>query len=121
MVRSATTRKEKYNAKLRGSVWNARFTELKDIMVEQTGHRYPEQVYYETKVKAYCEAQGMYGLQLHHYLNFAFRLWSFARRFTQATLRNEAIEEANKWVRRGLTATHLVEIAKLFGIDLAGI
>lgn len=118
MVRSATTRKEKYNAKLRGNVWNARFEALKPMMVEQINAQYPIQVFYEEKMKAYLESIGMYSIMQHHYMNFGYQLWRLSRMFTQTTLRMEALEIANKWLRRGLNATHLIHIAQLFGIDL---
>ena len=120
MVRSAETRKEKYNAKLRGSVWNARFEALKDMMGEQVNAQYAIQVHYEEKIKAYLEGIGMYTIMQHHYMNYGYQLWRLSRMFTAQTLRMEALEIANKWLRRGLNATHLVELAKLFGIDLTG-
>lgn len=120
MVRSAETRKEKYNAKLRGAVWNARYTALKDMMVEQVNAQYPIQVFYEEKIKAYLEGIGMYTIMQHHYMNYGYELWRLSRMFTGQTLRMEAIEIANKWLRRNLDATHLTELAKLFGINLTG-
>jgi len=120
MVRAAATRSAKYDAKLRGSVWNTRFTDLKNIMVEQTNKRYAEQAFYENKMKAYMEAIGMYGIQQHNYMNYGFRLWALSRTFSMETLRMEAVEEANKWLRRGCLAQHLIGIARLFGINLTG-
>lgn len=118
MVRSAETRKEKYNAKLRGSVWNARYEALKPMMVEQVNAQYPIQVFYEEKIKAYLEGIGMYTIMQHHYMNYGYQLWRLSRMFTGKTLRMEAIEIANKWQRRNLDTTHLTEIAKFFGINL---
>lgn len=120
MVRSASTRSTKYEKKLRGSVWNARFEALKDMMTEQVNYQYPIQVFYENKIKAYLEGVGIYGLQIHSYMNYGMRLWALGRTFSQNTLRNEAIEEANKWLRRGLNPTYLTRIARLFGINLVG-
>jgi len=120
MVRSAETRSTKYEKKLRGSVWNTRFTTLKPIMTEQANSAYAQQTFLETKTKAYLEAIGMYGILAHHYMNYGMRLWALSRTFRQETLRMEAEQEAAKWLRRGLNATHLIEIAKLYGIDLTG-
>lgn len=120
MVRSATTRSTKYEKKLRGSVWNQRFTDLKDIMVEQVNYQYPIQQFYEEKIKAYLERIGFYAIMQHHYLNYGYELWKLTRMFTGQTLKMEAEQTASKWLRRGLNATHLIEIAKLFGIDLTG-
>jgi len=120
MVRSATTRSTKYEKKLRGTVWNTRFTELKPIMVEQANGRYAQQTFNELKTKAYLERLGMYGILAHHYMNYGMRLWALSRTFSAETLRMEAEQEAAKWLRRGLDATHLIEIAKLYGIDLTG-
>jgi hypothetical protein len=120
MVRSAETRSEKYDKKLRGTVWNTRFTALKPTMVEQANSAYAQQTFNETKTKAYLERFGMYGILAHHYMNFGMRLWALTRTFTQETLRMEAEQEAAKWLRRGLDPAHLIEIAKLYGIDLTG-
>jgi len=118
MVRSASTRTNKFNAKWDGSVVNQRITEYKPYMVEQINIAYAIQEHIETKVKDYLEPLGMYTIQQHHYMNFAQKLWALGRMFTGETLRMEAELEASKWLRRGLNATHLIAIAQLMGITL---
>jgi hypothetical protein len=118
MVRSATTRTNKFNAKWDGSVVNARITEYKPFMVEQINVAYPQQAMIEQKVKDYLEPLGMYTIQQHHYMNFAGELWAKSRMFTGVTLRMEAELVASKWLRRGCNPTYLIEIARRMGITL---
>ena len=118
MVRDAETRSTKYDKKLDGDIWNLRITAYKPTMVEQVHARYAEQFYYEGKVKHYMNAQGFFGVEQHHYMNFAYELWARTRMFEDLTLRREAELIADKWMRRGLDAAHLVAIAQLFGVDL---
>jgi len=118
MVRSASTRTNKFNAKWDGSVVNQRITEYKPFMVEQVNVAYAIQEHIEMKVKDYLEPLGMYTIQQHHYMNFAQELWAKSRMFTGETLRMEAELVASKWLRRGCNPTHLIAIAALFGITL---
>jgi len=119
MVKSSTRRSDHYDKKLDGDVWNRRITELKPMMVEQVHTRYAEQFLNETKVKAYLEAIGFYGWDQHHYMNYAQELYTLSNAFSGQTLRMEAEIKADKWLRRGLEAVHLIAIAGLFGIDLS--
>ena len=118
MVKSASRRSTHYDKKIDGDVINFRITQQKGMMVEQTGILYPQQVFNESKVKDYLEHIGMYGIDQHHYMNYAQELWSLSRTFTGQTLRFEAEIKADKWLRRGLNATHLIRIAALFGVEL---
>jgi hypothetical protein len=118
MVKSAERRSDHYEKKLDGDVWNYRFTEQKKMMVEQVNERYTEQAFNETKIKAYLENIGFYGLQQHHYMNYGQELYSLVRKFAGETLRLEAEQKASKWLRRGLDPTHLTQIAKLYGINI---
>jgi len=119
MVRSASTRANKFNAKWDGSVVNQRITEYKPYMVEQVNIAYAQQEMIEMKIKDYLEPLGMYTIQQHHYMNYAQELWAKSRMFTGETLRMEAELVASKWLRRGLNATHLVEIARRMGITIS--
>lgn len=119
MVRSATQRTNKYDAKVDGDVMNQRITAEKEFMVEQIHVAYAQQTFYEQKIKDYLEPIGFYGIQQHHYMNFGGELWRLSRNFGGATLRMEAELKANKWARRGLVQAHLIAIAGLFGIDLS--
>jgi len=120
LVKTATRRSDHYDAKLDGDVWNARITAEKDFMVEQVHTMYAQQFLYEQKVKDYLEGIGFFGIEQHHYMNYAQGLWARARTFYGQTLLKEAEIWADVWLRRGLVATHLVAIARLFGIDLTG-
>jgi len=119
MVRSASQRTNKYNAKIDGDVINQRITAEKEFMVEQIHVAYAQQTFYEQKIKDYLEPIGFYGIQQHHYMNYGGELWRLTRSFGGQTLRMEAELKANKWARRGLVQVHLIAIAGLFGIDLS--
>jgi len=119
MVRSASTRTNKFNAKWSGPVVNQRITEYKKFMVEQVNIMYPQQAMIEQKIKNYLEPIGMFTIQQHHYMNFAQELWAKSRMFSGETLRMEAELLAGKWLRRGLNATHLIEVARRMGITLS--
>jgi len=119
MVKTAARRSAHYDAKLDGDVWNMRITAEKDFMVEQVHDRYAVQTLYESKIKNYLEALGFYGIEQHHYMNFGQELWALTRTFSGQTLLMEAEIKADKWLRRGLVAAHLIAIARIFGIDLS--
>lgn len=120
MVKSAASRSYHYEKKIDGDVVNQRITAEKDFMVEQVHVAYAQQVFNETHVKDYLEGIGMYGIEQHHYMNFAQEVWSLMRTFKENTLRMEVEIKADKWIRRGLTAQHLIAIARYFGVDLTG-
>ena len=120
MVKSAARRSTHYDKKLDGDVMNQRITQLKPMMTEQINFRYAQQALYENKIKRYLEAIGFYGIEQHHYMNFGGELWKLSRTFSGVTLNMEAEIKADKWLRRGLNATHLIAVARLFGIDLTG-
>ena len=119
MVKSAERRSTHYDKKLDGDVWNARITAEKEFMVEQVHARYAVQFLYETKIKDYLERIGFYGIEQHHYMNFGGECWHLARSFAGVTLQMEVEIKANKWARRGLEATHLIAIARLFGVNIS--
>ena len=88
-------------------------------MVEQVNEMAPIQTFYERKIKRYLENIGMYGIQQHHYMNFGGAVWARSRTFAEATLQMEVEALANRWLRRGLNATHLTAIAAMFGVDIS--
>jgi len=120
LVKGSTRRSDHYDKKLDGDVWNYRITSLKSMMVEQVHDRYAVQFLYETKIKDYLEGIGFYGIEQHHYMNFGQEVWALSRTFSGQTLRKEVEIAADKWLRRGLNATHLIAIARMFGVDLTG-
>ena len=118
MVKDEPRRSEHFKAKLQPSVLNARITAEKEFMVQQVDIAYSQQVFNETKVKDYLEQIGFYGIDQHHYMNFAQEVWSICRKFRGVTRQMEVEIKATKWHRRGLSATHLLRLALLFGVDL---
>ena len=120
MVKSADRRSTHFDKKVDGDITGLRVTALKDMMVEQVHIAYAQQFHNEQRIKAYLENIGFYGIEQHHYMNFGQECWRLARSFTGATLTKEVEIKADKWMRRGLNATHLARIARLFGVDLTG-
>lgn len=121
MVRSASTRTAKFNAKWAGDVTNQRITEYKEFMVEQINVQYPIQARVEQKIKDYLEPIGMYSIDQHHYMNFGQEVWAKTRHFSGTTLRMEVELIASKWLRRGLQAVHLMAIAARLGVNLSAV
>lgn len=121
MVRSATTRSTKFNAKWDGDVWNQRITEYKQFMVEQVNMQYPIQARVEQKIKDYLEPIGMPTIEQHNYMNFGQEVWALSRHFSGTTLRMEVELKASKWLRRGLNPVHLMAIAARLGVTLASV
>jgi len=118
LVKDADRRSVHYDKKLDGDVWNARATAEKSFMVEQTNLAYPQQYFYEMKIKGYLEPIGFYGIEQHHYMNFGQECWALSRSFSGQTLLKEVEIKASKWLRRGLIAEHLIAIARIFGVNL---
>lgn len=117
-VRTHTRRKEKYEGKTDEEIIKLRTLALKEMMVNQQETTTAQQETLEKKVGEYLNKQGLYGIQLHHYRNFSQELYGLTRLFKNETLNKEASLKAQKWKNRGLTQTHLENIAKLFGITL---
>ena len=118
MVKSSDRRGVHYDKKLDPDVQRQRITTQKDFMVEQMHMRAAQQFFIETKIKDYLEGIGFYGIEQHHYMNFGQECWALSRTFTSATLQKEVEIKADKWIRRGLTATYLIAIARMFGVTL---
>jgi len=118
LVKSASRRSTHYDKKIDGDIMNYRITAAKEFMVEQIHPLYAQQTLNEAKIKDYLEHIGFYGIEQHHYMNFGQEMWSLTRTFRGQTLIMEAEIKADKWLRRGLNATHLIAVARLFGIEL---
>jgi len=117
-TRHYTKRKNKFEGKVDEEVYSSRTTALKPMMVSQQETTTAQQTRIETRIGDYLNAQGLYGIELHHYRNFSMELWGLTRIFKDLTLNKEASEKAKKWNTRGLSQTHLENIAKLFGITI---
>ena len=118
MVKDSDRRGVHYDKKLDPDVQRQRITAERDFMIEQMHIRAAQQFFIETKIKDYLEQIGFYGIEQHHYMNFAQECWRLSRTFTGATLQKEVEIKADKWMRRNLEATHLLAIARMFGVEL---
>jgi len=116
MVRPGIWRRLKFDGKIIGDVVKDRFDRLKTMMVQQTDGVYPELEAMEQRVKAVVEPYGVPTILLPFYLNAGRQLFNLARRFTGATLQNEAIVKLDTWAQRGLDKQILGAIAELWGI-----
>jgi uncharacterized protein (DUF342 family) len=117
MVRDATHRKAKYEAKIDADVQRARITALKSSMVEQMDSASADLATVETNVKAVLEAQvtPIYSIYNPMYLNIGRELYRIQKKFGGSTFQAESSIICDKWYGRGLNP-HVVEaIGKLFG------
>jgi len=117
-TRNPDRRKRKFEGKADEEVAKLRIQNLKTMMVEQQESTTAQQETMERLVGEYLNAQTLYGIEVHHYRNFSQELYGLTRLFKGVTLNKEASLKAQKWKSRGLSQTHLENIAKLFGITL---
>jgi len=116
MVRPGIWRRLKYEGKIVGDVVKDRFDRLKTMMTQQTDGLYPELQAMEDDVKRVIEGYGIPTILVPFYLNAGRQLFNLTRRFTGATLQNEAVVKLDTWAQRGLNKEILGAIADLFGI-----
>jgi len=118
MVRPAVRRRQKYEAKIDPDVLRSRILAFKSSMTEQMDEKAAELATLETQVKSILEAQTttVYSAFVPMYLNVGRQLYRLSKKFGGATFEAEAKIILDKWKARGLSATILAAIAKLFGI-----
>jgi hypothetical protein len=118
MVREATYRKAKYEAKIDADVVRSRIASLKSSMTEQMESKAAELATIEKNIKAILEAQTspIYSIQVPFYLNVGRELYRLQKKFGGKTFTAEAIVVLDKWKSRGLTQSVLGAIAELFGV-----
>ena len=117
MVRDATYRQKKYNAKIDPDVIRSRFTKLKDTMTEQTSVRFSDLVSIEEQTKEICHNNGIVSMFIPAYLNVARELYKKSTKFSGSTLEKEMCIIRAKWISRGLDAGTIDAIIQLFGLD----
>jgi len=117
MVREASRRKQKYEAKIDADVIRSRILAHKASMVEQMESRLADLATVEAEVKRVIEGDETppYGHEIPAYLNVGRELYRISKRFTGGSFTQEAEIVLDKWYARGLKDFLLEEIAKLFG------
>jgi hypothetical protein len=117
MVRDATHRKAKYEAKIDADVIRSRITALKPSMAEQMDSASAELATVETNVKAILEASTTTIFSCYNpmYLNAGRELYSKQKRFGGGTFQAESGVILDKWLTRGLNGKVLENIGQLFG------
>lgn len=117
MVRSASRRKEKYEAKIDADVARARILAHKDSMVEQMEAATADLATLEAEVKKVVEgyATPVASMMIPFYLNVGRELYKKSKKFSGNTFTMEADVVCAKWVSRGLTPAVVTLIAALFG------
>jgi len=117
MVREASRRKQKYEAKIDADVMRSRILAHKSAMVEQMEAKTADLATLETEVKRVVEAQPtVYTHLIPAYLNVGRQLYKLQKNFSGKTYTAEAKLVLDKWKGKGLVQAILTEIAKLFGI-----
>jgi len=121
MVRPASRRKEKYEAKIDADVARSRILAHKASMVEQMESASADLATMEAEVKRVVEAQAtVYSHLIPAYLNVGRQLYRLSKTFTGETFKAECKVVCDKWKAKGLTSAILIAIAKLFGYTYAG-
>jgi len=120
MVREASRRGKKYEAKVDAEVLSRQTTALKPLMVAGQRAYFPAIASLEQKVKTLVEGEGASTLQVRDYLNFGREMYELSNKFQATTLQAEAQLKLNKWSERGLNGSTLVGIARLVGVELEG-
>lgn len=111
-------RKDKFEAKVDGDIFEKRYDTLKPTMTAQYRLRAEQQEALEQEIGRYLNSLGLTGIQLHNYRNFAQELYALKNKFTDQTLTNMATIKAQRWTSEGLNKNILTEIAKRLGITI---
>jgi len=117
MVREASRRQRKFEAKVDADVLRTQTLALKPLMVKGQAEYFPNIAMVESKVKTLVEAEGVSTLEVRDYINFAREMYKLSKKFSSVTLQAEAQNRVDKWVSRGLVGSLLVKIANLFGVS----
>lgn len=117
MVRDASRRKQKYEAKIDADVMRSRILAHKTSMVEQMESRLADLATVESEVKRVVEGQTTppYSHEIPALLNVGRELYRLSKRFSGGTFEAEAKLVCDKWSARGLNSDHIKAIAELFG------
>lgn len=119
MVREASRRKEKYEAKIDADVSRSRILALKTSMVEQQEARQAELATNEAEIKKTVEGgtTKVYGHMIPAYLNVGRQLFKLSKKFSGTTLTEEAKVIMDKWFSKGLDSFLIRAIGRLYGIE----
>jgi len=120
MVRSSSSRINKYEAKIVGDVVKNRIDAQKTFMVDQAKDRFDELVGKEEAVNSKIEAWGVHSIQKPFYLSYGRKLYGLGRKHSGDTLIEEACIATKAFVDRGLDPYYLMTIAQdVFSIDVS--
>lgn len=120
MVRSATYRTSKYDAKMVGDVVKNRFDAQRDSMVDQEADAFTDLVAAEESTKTLLEGWGVSTVVIPFYMSFARQCYSINRKHKDSIGVTEMCIREASWATRGLLAYYLQEIAKtVTGVDIS--
>jgi len=120
MVRSSSSRINKYEAKIVGDVVKNRIDAQKTFMVDQAKDRFDELVGKEEAINSKIEAWGVHSIQKPFYLSYGRRLYGLGRKHSGDTLIEEACIATKAFTDRGLDPYYLMTIAQdVFSIDVS--
>ena len=119
MVRSATYRTSKYDAKMVGDVIKNRIDAQKDSMVAQVTTQFGLLEALETAVKSVLITGGATTITMPYYLAYARQCWKLIKNHgVNAISEAEAKAFANCWEDRGLTSALLILVAAEAGLTI---
>lgn len=111
MVRAATYRTSKYDAKLVGDVIKNRIDAQRDSMVDQETNRFADLVSAEEACKNLLVGWGVSTVVVPFYLSFARQCYSINQKHQGAIAVTEMCIREASWVTRGLLPFYLQSIA----------
>jgi len=120
MVRDASRRLKKYQAKIVGDVIKNRIDALKDDMVTAATDKFADLVDKETATKNLLADWGVSTVQVPFYLSYARELYGILLKHSGNIAQKEAEIACAKWKTRGLDPYYLQQIASVvFGLDVS--
>ena len=117
MVRDATTRVQKFKAKVDADVIRSRIAAYGDYMKQLQETKQAEVTEVQSAVRSILDEHGINPVFTMPYMACALELYKITKKYSGTTKENEAKICLDKWYARGLNAEVLVDIANYFGIS----
>jgi hypothetical protein len=116
LVKDATTRTTKYQAKNDADAVRIRFTNLKASMDTNVQSKQAEIADIQASVRDVLDSAGIAAILSVPYQAVGMKLYGLSNRFGGVTFQNEAKRYLDNYSSMGLTEDVLIAIAALFGV-----
>ena len=111
--RSYLVRYKKYSSKFDPDTVRSRFSQVRDIALDQAQEQFARIVDFEEAVKARLNELGVSVIQMPFYLNVAREIYRAMTKHVGKTLEIEVKAIKVKWTTRGLDPTIVDEVIKI--------